>query len=89
MSIERMLREPIGPGYAVGVLPLELPTMAWSRAKGSADGGGSSSAHWVGYTAFADCAYGTRGEQTSTRRSFHLPARSSVGGMSNGFVRRT
>jgi len=30
---------------------------AWSRAKGSTDGGGSSSAPWVSYTAFADCAY--------------------------------
>lgn len=50
---------------------------------------GSSSKPWVGYTASADCAFGTSGEQTSIRHSCRLPARSSVGGMSRGFVRRT
>lgn len=42
---------------------------------------------WVGSTVFADCAYDMSGEQTSTRRSYHLSARSSVGGTSKGFVR--
>jgi integrase len=37
--------------------------------------------------AFADCASGMNDEQTFTRRSFRLPARSSADGMSNGFVR--
>jgi len=89
MPIERMLRKPIGLDCAVEELPLESRAMAWSRAKGSADGGGSSSAPWAGYTAFADCAYGMSGEQTSTKRSFHLHARSCVGGMSDGFVKRS
>ena len=48
-----------------------------------------SSAPWVRYTAFADCAHDMSDGQTSTRRSFHLPARSFVGGMSNGVVRRS
>lgn len=87
MPIERMLREPIGLGCATGASQLVSRAMAWSRGKGSADGGGSSSAPWVSYTAFADYVYDMSGEQTSTRRSFHLPARSSVGDMLNGFVR--
>lgn len=63
-----------------------LRATAWSLAKDLADGVGSSSAPWVGYTASADCAFDMSGEQTSTRRSFRLPARSSVAGMSKKFL---
>ena len=43
---------------------------------------------WL-HRASADCASGMSGEQTCTRRSCRLPARSSVGGVSGGFVRRS
>jgi hypothetical protein len=89
MLIEHMHRERIGLGYAVGASQLALRATAWNRVKGLADGVGSSSGPWVGYIASADCAFDTSGEQTSIRRSFRLRARSSVGGMSNGFVRRS
>jgi len=89
MPIERMLREPMRTGSAIGALHRKSRAMASSRANVSADGGGSSSAHWVGYTAFEDCAHDMIDEQTSTRRFSHLPARSSVGGMSNGVVSRS
>ena len=48
-----------------------------------------SRAPWVGYTAFAECAHDMSDRQTSTRRSSHVPARSSVGGMPNGVVSRS
>jgi hypothetical protein len=89
MQIERTLRELIGLGYVVGASQLVSRATAWSRMKGLDDGVGSSSERWVGYTASADCASGMSGERTCTRRSYRLPARSSVGGMSRGFVRRS
>jgi hypothetical protein len=89
MPIERMLREPIRPDCAIGALQLELRAMAQSRTNRSADGDGASSAPWFGYTAFADCAHDISDEQTSTRHFSHVPARSSVGSMSNGVVRRS
>jgi len=89
MLIGRTLRELIGLDFAVGALQPGSRVMAWSRAKGSAVDVGSSNAPWVGYTGSADCAFDMSGMQTSTRRSFRLPAPSSIGGMSNGFVWRS
>jgi hypothetical protein len=62
---------------------------AWSHANGLAGGVGSSREPWVGYTASADCAFDMSDEQTCTRRSCRFAARSSVGGTSRGFVRRS
>jgi len=89
MPIGHTLREHIGLGYADEVSRHASRDTEWNHEKGSADGVGSLSAPWDGYTAFAGCASDTSGEQTSIRRSFRSPARSSVGGMSNGFVRRS
>lgn len=89
MPIERTLREPIGLGCAVGAPQLGLRAMAWSRTRDLDGGVRWSSEPWAGYTASADCASGMSGEQICTKRSCRLPARSSVGGMSRGFVRRT
>ena len=58
----------------------ELHAMALSHAKGSDDGVGSLSELLDGFTASEDCAFDMSDEQTSIRRSFRLPARSSVGG---------
>ena len=57
--------------------------------EGSANGVGPLSVPWDGYTAFAGCAFSTSGEQTFIRRSLRSLARSSIGGMSDGFVRRS
>jgi len=84
MPIERLLREPIRLGCAIGALQLESRAMALSRATGSGDGGGSSRTPLVDYMAFADCAHDMTDEPTSARRFSHLPARSSVLDMSNG-----
>lgn len=89
MPIERTVREPIGLGCAVGASQLVSRATASSRAKGLVGGVGSSSERWVGYTASADCASGMSGDQMCTRLSCRLPARSSVGGMSRGFVRHS
>jgi hypothetical protein len=89
MQTEHTLREPIGLGCVAEALLLGLRAMAWSRGKDLADGAGSLNVPWAGYIAFADCASGTSDEQTSIRRSLRLPARSSDGGMSTGFVRRS
>lgn len=87
--IGHMLREHIGLGCAGEVSQHVSLDMVWSPEKGSADGVGSLSAPWGGYTAFADCAFGMSDEQTSIRRSFRSLAHSSVGGTSRGFVRRS
>jgi hypothetical protein len=87
--LERTLHEHIALGCAGKASRHVSHDMAWSRVKGSADGVGLLSAPWDGYIAFADCASDMSDEHTSIRRSFRLPARSSVGGMSNGFVRRS
>jgi hypothetical protein len=70
MPIGRTLREHIGLDCADEVSQRVSRDMKWSSAKGPADGVGSSSAPWYGYIAFADCASGMSGEQTSNRRSF-------------------
>jgi hypothetical protein len=77
----------IGLGCAIEASQLVSRATASSRAKGLVGGVGLSSERWVGYTASADCAFGMSGEQMCTRLSCRLPARSSVGGMSRGFVR--
>jgi hypothetical protein len=89
MPIERTLHEHIALGCADEASQHVSRDMASIRVKGLADGVGSSSAPLDGYIAFADCASGMSDEQTSIKRSFRLPARSSVGGMSSGFVRRS
>lgn len=87
--IGHTLREHLGPWLRRRGVATCIARTVWSPEKGSADGGGLLSAPWDGYTAFADCASGTSGEQTSIRRFFRLLAHSSVGGMSNRHVRRT
>ena len=82
MPILPTLREPIGLGCAIRALQLVSHATAWSHAQGSDGGVGALSEPRGGYTASADCAFGTSGEQTRTKRSCRLPARSSVGGMS-------
>lgn len=84
-----MLREHIGLGCADEVSQHVSLDMVWSHENGSGDGVGLLSAPWGGYIAFAGCASGTSGEQTSIGLSFRSFARSSVDGMSTGFVRRT
>jgi len=87
--IGRTLREHIGLGCADEVSQHVSLDMVWSPAKGLADGVGLLNAPWDGYTAFADCASGMSGEQTSIRHSLRSLAHLSVGGTSNGFVRRS
>lgn len=87
-AVLRRLREHIALGCADEASQHASRDPAWSPMKGSADGVGPLSAPWDGYIDFADCASGTSDQQTSIKRSFRLPARSSVGGMPTGFVRR-
>ncbi len=51
MQIERVLLEPIGLGCTGEASQLQLRAMAWIHTRGSADGGGSLSAPWIGDTA--------------------------------------
>jgi len=64
--------------------PISADT-AWRRLKSPADGVEQLSIlGWV--HRFADCASGMSHEQTFTRRSSRLPARSPVDSMSNSFL---
>jgi len=72
-----------------GHYQIESRAMAQSRANRSAQDRGTSSAPWVGDTAFAVCSHDMGDEQTSARCFSHLPARSSVCSVSNRVVRRS
>ena len=77
------------PGCAGEGSQLASRATAWSPAKGLGDGDGSLSEPLDGFIFFEDCASVKSDEQTSTKPFFRLPALSSVGGTSRGFVRRS
>ena len=86
--IERMLLGHIEPGSAGVESQHGLHATAWSHANGSVYGVGSLSGLLDGFIVSGDCASVMNGAPTFTKPFSRLPAHSSVGGTSRGFVRR-
>jgi hypothetical protein len=89
MLTVRMHLERTAPGYAVEVSLHASRDTASSHANGSVDGVGSLSELLDGCIVSGGCASVMNDELTFIRPFFRLPAHSSVGGTSRGFVRRT
>jgi hypothetical protein len=89
MLIERTLLGHIAPGSGGEESQHGSHATVSSHANGLADGVGLSSGLLDGFIVSEDCAFVMNGEPTSTKPFFRLPAHSSVGGTSRGFVRRT